>query len=79
MLASLTDLLFGCGHRNYSFPRTVRHGARSPAAAVTGTYVVCLNCGREFPYDWKAMKVISIPSRVSRIVEPAGIVRGEVS
>jgi hypothetical protein len=31
---------------------------RSPAAFLTGTYVVCLDCGKEFPYDWKAMKVI---------------------
>jgi hypothetical protein len=70
MLASLLDVLFGCGHRNYSFPRTVRHGARSPAAAVTGTYVVCLDCGREFPYDWKAMKVVSMPPEASGMVGP---------
>jgi hypothetical protein len=31
---------------------------RSPAASLTGTYVVCLDCGKEFPYDWKAMKLI---------------------
>jgi hypothetical protein len=22
-------------------------------------YVVCLDCGKEFPYDWREMKVIS--------------------
>jgi RNase P subunit RPR2 len=22
-----------------------------------GTYVVCLDCGQEFRYDWKAMRV----------------------
>ena len=27
--------------------------------ARTGTYVVCLDCGKEFPYDWNAMKVLS--------------------
>jgi hypothetical protein len=70
MLANVLDVLFGCSHKNYSFPRTVRHGARSPAAAVTGTYVVCLDCGREFPYDWKAMKVMSMPQEVSGMVEP---------
>ncbi len=26
---------------------------------VTGTYVVCLDCGKEFPYDWSKMKVLS--------------------
>jgi hypothetical protein len=25
---------------------------------VTGTYVVCLDCGQEFPYDWNAMKLV---------------------
>ncbi len=25
----------------------------------TGTYVVCLDCGKEFAYDWKQMKVVS--------------------
>lgn len=70
MLASLLDFLFGCTHRNYSFPRTVRRGARSPAASVTGTYIVCLDCGKEFPYDWKAMKVVSLPQEASGIVEP---------
>jgi len=25
----------------------------------TGTYVVCLDCGKEFAYDWKLMKVVS--------------------
>jgi hypothetical protein len=31
---------------------------RTPAASLTGTYVVCLDCGKEFPYDWKAMRVV---------------------
>jgi hypothetical protein len=26
---------------------------------VTGTYVVCLDCGQEFAYDWKKMRVLS--------------------
>jgi hypothetical protein len=32
---------------------------RSEAASITGTYVVCLACGKEFAYDWEAMKVIN--------------------
>ena len=60
MIASLVDLLFGCSHSNYSFPQTVKPGhARPAAAATTGTYVVCLSCGKEFPYDWRSMKVVS--------------------
>ncbi len=59
MLTSLVDALFGCWHKNYSFPITARRGQRRSAAAVlTGTYVVCLDCGKEFPYDWREMKVI---------------------
>jgi hypothetical protein len=53
------DILFGCYHRNFSFPITKKRGQRlSPAAALTGTYVVCLDCGKEFAYDWDEMKVI---------------------
>lgn len=60
MLGRLFDAFFGCWHGHYSFPITVRPGShRSRAASLTGTYVVCLDCGREFPYDWNEMKVIS--------------------
>jgi hypothetical protein len=61
MLANVVDMLFGCWHRNYSFPITAKKGGnnRPHAACVTGTYVVCLDCGKEFPYDWNKMKVLS--------------------
>jgi hypothetical protein len=60
MITTLVDALFGCWHKNYSFPITARRGQRrSPAAAVTGTYVVCLDCGKEFPYNWQEMKVVA--------------------
>jgi predicted transcriptional regulator len=63
MITTLVDALFGCWHRNYSFPITAKRSARrSPAAAVTGTYVVCLDCGKEFPYSWQEMKVVSAES-----------------
>ncbi|MGB8732862.1 MAG: hypothetical protein WCC99_16555 [Candidatus Sulfotelmatobacter sp.] len=39
---------------------TLRGKVRRPqAGALTGTYVACLDCGREFPYDWQQMKVIT--------------------
>jgi hypothetical protein len=61
MIANFVDLLFGCWHRNYSFPITSKPGRkRTDAALVTGTYVVCLDCGKEFPYDWREMKVVSM-------------------
>lgn len=59
MIGNVVDLLFGCWHRNYSFPLSARGHRRSGAAAATGTYVVCLDCGKEFPYDWQKMKVVT--------------------
>jgi hypothetical protein len=60
MIEALIDTLFGCRHSNYSFPITVRpRSRRNSAASLTGTYVACLDCGREFPYDWQEMKVIT--------------------
>jgi hypothetical protein len=59
MIAKLLNTFFGCWHSNYSFPITVRRGARrTKAASLTGTYVVCLDCGKEFPYNWQEMKVV---------------------
>ena len=64
---SLFDFVFGCSHKRCSFPMSTRGAKRrSPAAYLTGTYVVCLDCGKEFPYDWKAMKVVR-----NREVQPA--------
>jgi hypothetical protein len=63
MVAKLIDAVFGCRHSRYSFPVTIRGAARRPqAAALTGTYVACLDCGRELPYDWQEMKVITSPA-----------------
>lgn len=58
MLSRFLDSLFGCAHGHYSFPITLKKGRRSPAASVTGTYVVCLDCGKEMAYDWKHMKIV---------------------
>jgi hypothetical protein len=65
------DLMFGCSHHRLSFPITVRGARRrSKAASVTGTYVVCLKCGQEFPYDWKEMKVVRSSATASAAVVP---------
>lgn len=64
MLSRLLNSMFGCWHSHYSFPITIRAGKRrSPAASITGTYVVCLECGRELPYDWREMKVMNPHSK----------------
>lgn len=66
MVAKLYDAIFGCRHGNYSFPMTTRRGtSRSMAAAHTGTYVVCLDCGKELSYDWKQMRIVNPTQEVS--------------
>ena len=59
IMSRLIEALFGCSHKNFSFPITKRRGQRhSLATAQVGTYVVCLDCGQEFAYDWQQMKVV---------------------
>ncbi|MGC2109426.1 MAG: hypothetical protein WA655_07905 [Candidatus Korobacteraceae bacterium] len=69
---SVFDVLFGCSHKRCSFPITVRGKLRrSAAASVTGTYVVCLDCGHEFPYDWNEMKLMdAYPENANEAVAP---------
>ena len=55
MLQSLFDTLFGCSHQRTTFPLTPAR--RNAGAARSGTYVTCLDCGKEFDYDWKSMRV----------------------
>ena len=63
-IVKIFDALFGCWHKRISFPQTSKRGQRRCEAAMqTGTYVVCLDCGAEFPYDWKKMRTLS-PSEV---------------
>jgi len=72
MFAKLVDAVFGCKHSRYSFPVTIRKNPRPQAAALTGTYVACLDCGKEFPYDWQEMKVItSVERHRERVAELA--------
>jgi hypothetical protein len=67
MITELVNTFFGCWHGHYSFPITVHSRGRKTsrpcaAAGLTGMYVVCLDCGKELPYDWREMKVIASPS-----------------
>lgn len=54
--AVLRMLLLRCPHRNMSRPITPAH---------SGTYVVCLDCGTQLPYDWENMRV-GRPSQKAR-------------
>ena len=58
-LLSLADWLYGCAHHRTTFPITLRtsvsvEGRQSEQAE---TYVVCLECGRHFAYDWTTMRM----------------------
>jgi len=56
MLGSLLNSLFGCAHQRTTFPLTP--GAKMASTTHRhGTYVVCLDCGKEFRYDWKQMRL----------------------
>jgi hypothetical protein len=50
----LGEFLFGCSHDRTTFPLT-RRVARSGERRQT--YVACLDCGREFPYNWQEMRI----------------------
>jgi len=64
----LWSYLFGCMHDNHTFPQTPRRGQKRPAAAlVTGVYVACLDCGRDLPYDWTAMRIVSPREQRARL------------
>ena len=56
---SVFNLLFGCKHRRTTFPMTP---VRKKAAGwrdetLAETYVVCLDCGKQFVYDWENMRL----------------------
>jgi len=60
---SLFAMVFGCWHQRCSFPITMRGKQRRSmtAASITGTFVDCHDCGREFPYDCLKMKMLATP------------------
>ena len=54
MIDSILNLLFRCPHRRLSRPLTPPRRA----GAIPGeTYVVCLDCGKQFSYDVKWMRI----------------------
>ena len=60
MLHSMMNTLFGCGHQRTTFPITPRRsyaGSQAVSGSQTGTYVACLDCGKELAYDWKSMRI----------------------
>ncbi len=71
-IRSMFDAFFGCSHKRYSFPITAKPGQRrSEAASITGTYVVCLDCGQEFAYDWQEMRFVNGHPKAGDLVKAA--------
>ncbi len=66
MLEKVLQLLaISCRHTHLSQPFTAASGSQRAAgdwepigASKAGHYVVCLDCGRKFGYDWSKMRVV---------------------
>ena len=73
MLQSILNKLIGCSHEHTTFPQTPgRKGAPPTGIARNGTYVVCLDCGREFAYNWDEMRVgVTLPSMTADLAPVA--------
>ncbi|MCL5743569.1 MAG: hypothetical protein M1541_06530 [Acidobacteria bacterium] len=54
MIDSLFNLIFHCRHRRMSFPF---RPASKTGFAQGETYVICLDCAKQFTYDWEHMRV----------------------
>ena len=57
MLNSMLNALFGCTHDRTTFPLTPGRKPAGNGAHRHGMYVVCLDCGQEFRYDWTEMRM----------------------
>ena len=49
MIDTVLNLLFRCAHRRLSRPITPRNVGEISSFE---TYVVCLECGKQFAYNW---------------------------
>jgi hypothetical protein len=68
MFERVLQLFFvACRHRHTSQPFSASPGRVAPiandswepvATATTGCYVVCLDCGKRFDYDWNKMRIV---------------------
>jgi len=54
MIGSIFDSFFGCSHRRLTRPITP---VSKPGVPSGETYIVCLDCGKQFAYDWNHMRI----------------------
>jgi len=59
MIDTVVNLLFRCRHQRLTRPVSAVTKAGQPSS---GSYVVCLDCGKQFEYDVKEM-------RMGRVIE----------
>lgn len=64
MLSLVIDSLFGCSHRRTTFPITPKRAVRP------GAYVTCLDCGKEFAYNWTEMRREEDPAAALPVTVP---------
>jgi hypothetical protein len=70
-LMGLASWLFVCEHGRTTFPMTLRAdvGVHGEQSTQSDTYIVCLDCGRHFAYDWTTMHATK--RRVAWAASPA--------
>lgn len=58
-LVDLAGWFYGCAHSRMTFPITLRASASADEqpGTTSETYIVCLECGRHFAYDWTRMRL----------------------
>jgi hypothetical protein len=61
-LEGLLDWLYGCSHRRTSFPMMLRVTVNGQQSRRSETYIVCVECGRRFAYDWATMRITKRPA-----------------
>jgi hypothetical protein len=73
MIDIIANLLFRCPHRRLTRPITP---VSKPGVPSGETYVVCLECGKQFYYDWKNMRLGgSVESSATKGVLPVDLPR----
>lgn len=56
-MIGIIERVFGCSHKKTTFPISRTKTSATATDAARAVYVVCLECGTEFDYDWQAMKI----------------------
>jgi hypothetical protein len=59
MFQSFLNKMLGCSHSHTTFPLTPsrKTGVTQAGVMRNGTYIVCLDCGKEFDYNWTEMRM----------------------